>query len=68
MFHNVEFEINMDQINERRQLRVDKDAIRANAKRYYQEHDRRQGRYYPLRDFDQWRNALRPKEKGETDV
>lgn len=34
MFHNVSLEIDIDPINERRQLRVDKDAIRANAKRY----------------------------------
>ena len=38
------------------------------TKRQFEKHDRRQGRYCPLREFNQWRKALRPKEKGESDV
>ena len=34
MFHNVKLDVNMDEVNLRRQIKVDKDTMRANAKRY----------------------------------
>jgi len=56
MFHNVKLEIDMNPINERRQLRVDKDAIRANAKRYsydYKVGDRVLKKVYIFKKLDE---------------